>query len=130
MAKIKVENTEITVSNINGEDYICITDMLKAKDGDFFVTDWLRNRNAMEYLGIWENLYNPNFNSGEFATIRNAAGSNNFVLSVKYGDYPLGPKGRFACKERRAHQRRYATGRATHQTQSDCHSTDAGAGGQ
>ena len=69
MAKIKVENTEITVSNVNGEDYICITDMLKAKDGDFFVTDWLRNRNTMEFLGVWENLYNPNFNYGEFATI-------------------------------------------------------------
>ena len=69
MAKIKVENTEITVSNVNGEDYICITDMLKAKDGDFFVTDWLRNRNTMDFLGVWERVYNPNFNYGEFATI-------------------------------------------------------------
>ena len=83
MAKIIVQDTEITVSNVNGEDYICITDMLKAKDGDFFVTDWLRNRNTMEFLGVWERVYNPNFNYGEFATIRNAAGSNNFVLSVK-----------------------------------------------
>ena len=52
MAKITVKNTEITVTNVNGEDYICITDMLKAKDGDFFVTDWLRNRNTMEFLGV------------------------------------------------------------------------------
>jgi len=74
MAKIIVQNTEITVSNVNGEDYICITDMLKAKDGDFFVTDWLRNRNTMEFLGVWERIYNPNFNYGEFATIRNQAG--------------------------------------------------------
>ena len=73
MAKIKVENTEITVLNVNGEDYICITDMLKAKDGDFFVTDWLRNRNTMEFLGVWERIYNPDFNYGEFATIRNQA---------------------------------------------------------
>ena len=58
MAKIKVQDTEITVSNVNGEDYICITDMLKAKDGDFFVTDWLRNRNTMEFLGVWERIYN------------------------------------------------------------------------
>ena len=43
--------------------------MLKAKDGDFFVTDWLRNRNTMEFLGVWERIYNPNFNYGEFATI-------------------------------------------------------------
>jgi hypothetical protein len=48
--------------------------MLKAKDGDFFVTDWLRNRNTMEFLGVWERIYNPNFNYGEFATIRNQAG--------------------------------------------------------
>ena len=76
MAKITVQNTEITVTNVNGEDYICITDMLKAKDGDFFVTDWLRNRNTMEFLGVWERIYNPNFNYGEFATIRNQAGLN------------------------------------------------------
>ena len=73
MAKITVQNTEITVTNVNGEDYICITDMLKAKDGDFFVTDWLRNRNTMEFLGVWERIYNPNFNYGEFGTIRNQA---------------------------------------------------------
>ena len=59
MVKIIVQNTEITVANVNGEDYICITDMLKAKDGDFFVTDWLRNRNTMEFLGVWERIYNP-----------------------------------------------------------------------
>ena len=76
MAKIIVQDTEITVSNVNGEDYICITDMLKAKDGDFFVTDWLRNRNTMEFLGVWERIYNPNFNYGEFATIRNQSGLN------------------------------------------------------
>ena len=43
--------------------------VLKAKDGDFFMTDWLRNRNTMEFLGVWERIYNPNFNYGEFATI-------------------------------------------------------------
>ena len=83
MAKIKVQNVEINVTKVNNEDYICLTDMIKAKDGDFFVTDWLRNRNTMEYLGIWENLYNPNFNYGEFATIRNQAGLNSFKISVK-----------------------------------------------
>jgi len=57
--------------------------MLNAKDGDFFVSDWLRNRNTMEFLGVWERIYNPNFNYGEFATIRNQAGLNNFKISVK-----------------------------------------------
>lgn len=83
MSKIKVLDTNINVISFNNEDYICITDMLKAKDGDFFISDWLRNRNTLEYLGIWEKLYNPNFNYGEFATIRNQAGLNSFKISIK-----------------------------------------------
>ena len=43
--------------------------MMMAKDGEFFVTDWLRNKNTLEYIGIWEKVYNPNFNYGEFAVI-------------------------------------------------------------
>lgn len=57
--------------------------MLRAKDGDFFITDWLRNRNTLEYIGIWEKVYNPNFNYGEFAMIRNQSGLNRFKISVK-----------------------------------------------
>ena len=57
--------------------------MLKVKDGDFFITDWLRNRNTLEYIGIWEQVYNPSFNYGEFAIIKNKAGLNNFKISVK-----------------------------------------------
>ena len=83
MAKIIVNTTEVSVLNLNGEDYICLTDMMKAKDGEFFVTDWLRNRNTLEYIGIWEKIYNPNFNYGEFAIIRNQAGLNRFKISVK-----------------------------------------------
>ena len=83
MAKITVKNTEVTVLQINNEDYICITDMMKAKDGEFFVSDWLRNRNTLEYIGIWEQVYNSNFNYGEFAIIKNNAGLNNFKISAK-----------------------------------------------
>ncbi|NDV80406.1 KilA-N domain-containing protein [Bacteroides sp. 51] len=83
MAKITVLETNINVVTIYNESYICITDMLKAKDGDFFIADWLRNRNTLEYLGIWERLYNPNFNYGEFAIIRNQSGLNSFKISVK-----------------------------------------------
>ena len=83
MAKIYVQNTEISVIQVNSNDYICLTDMIKAKDGDFFVTDWLRNRNTMEFIGIWEKVYNPNFNYGEFAIIRNQSGLNSFKISVK-----------------------------------------------
>ena len=83
MNTINVKDTEITVSRINNEDYLCLTEMLKAKDGDFFITDWLRNRNTLEYIGIWEQVYNPNFNYGEFAIIKSQSGLNSFKISVK-----------------------------------------------
>lgn len=80
---IIVKETEVTIIHQNDQDYISLTDMLKAKDGDFFITDWLRNRNTIEFLGIWETIYNPNFNYGEFATIRSQAGLNSYKISVK-----------------------------------------------
>ena len=83
MTKITVKDTEVNVVKVNGEDYICLTDMMRAKDGDFFITDWLRNRNTLEFIGIWEKVYNPYFNYGEFATIRNRTGLNSFKISVK-----------------------------------------------
>ncbi len=83
MAKITVKGTVVTVLKIDNEDYVCLTDMIKAKEGDFFVTDWLRNRNTLEYIGIWENIYNPHFNYGEFAVIKSQAGLNRFRISVK-----------------------------------------------
>lgn len=83
MAKITVKDTEINIIKINDEDYICITDMLKAKDGEFFVTDWLRNRNTLEYIGTWESVYNPEFDFNEFSQITNKSGLNSFKISVK-----------------------------------------------
>lgn len=80
---IIVKETDVTIIHQNDQDYISLTDMLKAKDGDFFITDWLRNRNTIEFLGIWETIYNPNFNYGEFATIRSQAGLNSYKISVK-----------------------------------------------
>jgi len=83
MAKITVKDTEVTVLQINNEDYISLTDMIKAKEGGFFVTSWLRNRNTLEYIGIWERIYNPNFNYVEFDIIKSQAGLNSFIISVK-----------------------------------------------
>ena len=83
ITKIKIENQIINYIIIDNEDYISITDMIKSKDGNFFVTDWLRNRNTIEFLGIWEELHNPNFNYGEFAIIKSKAGLNNYKLSAK-----------------------------------------------
>ena len=81
--KIEVEGKEITIIVDKEQEFISLTDMLKAKDGDFFISDWLRNRNTVEYLGIWESVYNPNFNYGEFAIIKSQAGLNSYKLSVK-----------------------------------------------
>ena len=83
MTKITVKGESIRLIHVNNEDYLCLTDMLKAKDGEFFITDWLRNRNTLEYIGIWEQVYNPNFNYGEFATIKSQSGLNNFKISIK-----------------------------------------------
>ena len=83
MLELKVDNQIINYIKINDEDYISITDMLKSKDGEFFVSDWLRNRNTIEFLGIWEELHNPNFNYGEFAIIKSQAGLNSYKISVK-----------------------------------------------
>ncbi len=83
MAKITVKDTEVNILKVNGEDYICLTDMMRAKDGDFFITDWLRNRNTLEFIGIWEKVYNPDFNYGEFAIIKSQSGLNSFKISVK-----------------------------------------------
>jgi hypothetical protein len=80
---INVKGTEVALYRANAGDYISLTDMLKAKDGDFFISDWLRNRNTVEFLGIWEQIHNSDFNYGGFATIRNQAGFNNYKISVK-----------------------------------------------
>ena len=81
--KLVVQETEIRIVSVNDEDYISLTDMLKAKDGDFFISDWLRNRNTVEFLGIWERIHNPNFNYGEFAIIKSQSGLNNYKISAK-----------------------------------------------
>jgi hypothetical protein len=60
-----------------------VSEICKAKDGDFFISNWLRNRNTVEFLGIWESVYNPNFNYGEFAIIKIWAGLNNYKISAK-----------------------------------------------
>ena len=83
MKKIEVEGNAITVLSVDDKDYISLTDMLRAKDGDFFISDWLRNRNTIEFLGIWESIYNPDFNYGEFAIIKSQAGLNSYKISVK-----------------------------------------------
>ena len=84
MTKIIVQNTEINISIINDRDYISLTDMVRnIENGLALIEKWLRNKNTIEFLGIWESMYNPDFNSPEFEGIKNAAGLNRFILSVK-----------------------------------------------
>lgn len=78
-----VQGIEIGMIQSNKADYISLTDMIRAKDGDFFIADWLRNRNTVEFIGIWESIHNPSFNYGEFAIIKSKAGLNNYKISVK-----------------------------------------------
>jgi len=81
--KIVVVGTKISVIAKGDQDYLSLTDMLRAKDGDFFISDWLRNRNTVEFLGIWESINNPDFNYGEFAIIKSQVGLNSFKISAK-----------------------------------------------
>ncbi|MGD9364712.1 MAG: KilA-N domain-containing protein [Desulfobacteraceae bacterium] len=84
MAKIEVQGKEITVISTDQQDYISLTDMVRnIENGPALIEKWLRNKNTIEFLGIWEEIYNPDFNSPEFEGIKNQAGLNRFVLSVK-----------------------------------------------
>lgn len=76
--QMEVFDNSINVIKINNQDYISLTDMIKSKDGDFFVSDWLRNRNTIEFLSIWEEVHNPNFNCGESAIIKSQAWLHNY----------------------------------------------------
>lgn len=83
MAKITVQNTSVTVISINEDDYISLTDIAKYKSDNpnAVIGNWMRNRNTIEYLGIWETLYNPQFNPLEFEGFKKEAGLNAFTLS-------------------------------------------------
>jgi KilA-N domain len=86
MAKNKIINIEehpIAIVSHNNEDYISLTDMARSQLGDVIIIKWLSLKNTIEYLGEWEAIYNAVFNYTEFGTIKNTAGGNNFVLSVK-----------------------------------------------
>jgi hypothetical protein len=84
MAKIKVKGSEIAVLTRNEADYICMTDIARYKNPDRtddLIRNWLRNRNTIEFLGIWEQLNNPGFNPVEFDGFRKQAGLNSFTLT-------------------------------------------------
>ena len=86
MAKITVRNTDLSIIQFNDADYICITDLARYKNAEHTVDvikNWLRNRNTIELLGIWEYLHNPNFKPVIFDGFRKEAGLNGFVMTPK-----------------------------------------------
>ena len=86
--KINIDESEISVIfGLHDDDYICLTDMVKAGDNsertNIVIQNWMRRKDTISYLGVWENLHNPNFKSIEFDAIRNASGTNRFILTAK-----------------------------------------------
>jgi hypothetical protein len=85
-AKINVLNKDVTIYSQKDADFICITDIARFKDeerSDYIIQNWLRNRNTIEFLGLWEHLNNPDFNSIEFDGIKRQAGLNSFTMTPK-----------------------------------------------
>ena len=84
METVTVKGTEIALLSHRQDDYISLTDIVKYKDAQnprYMIQNWMRNRNTIEFLGIWELLYNPSFNRVEFDTVRNQTGLNSFVMT-------------------------------------------------
>ena len=84
MGKINVDGTEIQILQIEEDDYISLTDMVRKIDnGPALIEKWLRNKNTIEFLGIWEEMYNEDFDTNAYDEIMQEAGLNRFIMSVK-----------------------------------------------
>ena len=84
--KIEVLSREVRISGVEGHDYVCLTDIARYRNpeaSDDLIRNWLRNRNTIEFLGIWEQINNPGFNPVEFDGIKKVAGLNSFTLTPK-----------------------------------------------
>lgn len=87
--QIEVENKLITIIQQDKQDYICLTDMVRGEEGDDHIRNWMRNRNTVEYLGLWETLNNPNFKGVEFDTFRKEAGLNDLIRLDRWSQFNL-----------------------------------------
>ena len=84
--KLEIENAIISITKVNKDDFICLTDMAKFRDSErtnYIIQNWMRTRNTIDFLGLWEQLRNPNFKSIEFDAFKNEAGANSFTLTPK-----------------------------------------------
>ena len=80
---LTVQGKEIALTTINDTDYISLTDMIKSEEGEDHIKNWMRNKNTIEFLGIWETLNNPDFKGVEFDTFLNEAGFNRFSMTPR-----------------------------------------------
>jgi len=132
MAKINVQQTDVTILKINEDDYISLTDIAKYKSNEptDVIANWMRNRNTIEYLGIWETLYNPVFKPLEFEGFKKEAGLNAFTLSPQKWIEATNAKGmisksgRYGEPECRFYQPKHAAKRTIDTTQPDCYSAN------
>lgn len=83
MVTISVQDKEITLLQVGNEVYVSLTDIVRGEDGADHIRNWMRNRNTVEFLGLWETINNPNFKGVEFDTFRKEAGLNSFNLTPK-----------------------------------------------
>src|SRR5690606_24079761 len=86
MEKINVLDQPVSLVTVRDVDYISISDLARIRDNeqsDYLIQNWLSNRNTIEYLGMWEQLHNPNFDAGKFDELRRQAGLNSFALTPR-----------------------------------------------
>jgi hypothetical protein len=84
--KIEVLSREVRLTGVDDQDYVCLTDIARYKDAertDYLISNWLRNRNTIEFPGIWDQINNSKFNPVEFDGIKQDAGLNSFILTTK-----------------------------------------------
>jgi len=93
MIKINVQNKDISILQVGNEIYVSLTDIIKGEEGSDHIKNWMRNRNTVEFLGLWEIINNPDFKGVEFDTFRKEAGLNRFTLTPKKWVEATGAKG-------------------------------------
>ena len=99
MGKLNVDGTEVQVLQIEEDDYISLTDMVRKIDnGPALIEKWLRNKNTIEFLGIWEEMYNEDFDTNAYDEIMQEAGLNRFIMSVKQWVTRTNSKGKATFK--------------------------------
>ena len=81
--KINVTGTDITIVEYQDSDFISLTDMVRGFGDDSMIYSWMRNRNTLEFIGIWEEIHNPDFKGNEFVTFKSQAGLNTFNLTPR-----------------------------------------------